>query len=119
MTGCAGVSGSSDSASGSSSTTDLRIAVDAGSGSTRTWTLRCDPPGGTLPSARAACGRLTAAALRPLPPGTVCTQVYGGPQKARVRGSFRGRPVDVRFSRVNGCEIHRWDSARYLFPVKI
>ena len=119
MTGCAGVGGSSDSASGSSPTTDLTIVVDAGSGSTRTWTLRCDPPGGTLPRAEAACARLTAGALRPLPPGTICTQVYGGPQKARVRGRLRGRPVDVRFSRVNGCEIHRWDSVRYLFPVKI
>ena len=31
-------------------------------------------------------------------------------------------PVPVqyaRFSRTNGCEIHRWDGVRFLFPVRI
>jgi hypothetical protein len=57
--------------------------------------------------------------LRPLPPDTICTQIYGGPQTARVHGRLRGRPVDARFSRTNGCEIHRWDGVRFLLPVKI
>jgi hypothetical protein len=63
--------------------------------------------------------RLTRQALEPLPADSICTQIYGGPQKARVRGRLDGRPVDARFSRVNGCEIHRWDQLRFLFPVRI
>jgi hypothetical protein len=90
-----------------------------GSGRARTWTLSCDPTGGTLPRPAAACARLTRHALAPLPADSICTQIYGGPQKARVRGTLNGRPVDSRFSRVNGCEIHRWDQLRFLFPVRI
>jgi Subtilisin inhibitor-like len=121
MTACGPLSGSSDSESGSSAATELTISVrpNGNAGPTKTWTLRCDPTGGSLPRAAAACERLTAKALKPLPADTICTQIYGGPQQARVRGSFRGRPVDSRFSRANGCEIHRWDELRYLFPVRI
>ena len=121
MTACAPLSGSSGSESGSSAATELTISVQPNGrgGPTKTWTLRCDPPGGSLPRAAAACERLTANALQPLPADTICTQIYGGPQQARVRGSFRGRAVDSRFSRANGCEIHRWDELRYLFPVRI
>ena len=122
MTACAPLPGSSSgSESGSSAATKLTISVqpNGASGPTKTWTLRCDPPGGSLPRAAAACGRLSANALQPLPADTICTQIYGGPQQARVRGSFRGRAVDSRFSRENGCEIHRWDELRYLFPVRI
>jgi Subtilisin inhibitor-like len=129
ITGCGGLGGSSDSDSGSGSDTgsgstagtELTITVQpqGSGGPTRTWTLSCDPPGGTLPGAQAACTRLSPAVLRPLPQDTICTQIYGGPQTARVRGRVDGRPVDTRFSRTNGCEIHRWDSARFLLPVKI
>lgn len=122
MTACGPLPGSSSgSESGSSAATKLTISVqpNGGGGPTKTWTLRCDPPGGSLPRAAAACGRLSADALQPLPADTICTQIYGGPQQARVRGSFRGRAVDSRFSRSNGCEIHRWDELRYLFPVRI
>jgi hypothetical protein len=122
MTACAPLAGSdSESGSSSAAATELTIAVQpsGSSGPTRTWTLRCDPPGGSLPRARTACARLSPEALRPLPPGTICTQIYGGPQTARVRGRVDGRAVDVRFSRTNGCEIHRWDGVRFLLPVRI
>jgi hypothetical protein len=124
MTACGAVTGSSKSESATTTgtaATELTIAVQprGSSGPTRTWTLTCRPPGGTLPRARAACGRLTPGAFRPLPPDTICTEIYGGPQTARVRGRIGGRPVDARFSRTNGCEIHRWDSVRFLLPVKI
>ncbi len=57
------------------------------------YTLTCDPPGGTLPDARGACERLTAAAaaFAPVPPVAVCTQIYGGPEEAAVNGVHRGR----------------------------
>jgi hypothetical protein len=123
MTACAPFAGSSDSESGSGSAaaTELTITVQpqGPSGPVRTWTLRCDPPGGNHPRARTACARLTPSVLAPLPTDVICTQIYGGPQTARVRGRFDGRPVDARFGRSNGCEIHRWDSVGFLFPVKM
>jgi hypothetical protein len=124
MTACGPLGGAGDSGSATGTTasaTDLAITVwpQGGGGPARTWSLECDPAGGSLPAARGACARLSRQTLEPLPRDSICTQVYGGPQKARVRGRFEGRSVDARFSRTNGCEIHRWDSVRYLFPVRI
>jgi hypothetical protein len=57
---------------------------------------------------------LTAEQLKPVPAGTACTQIYGGPAVARVRGELLGKPVDARFKLINGCEIERWDRNRVL-----
>ena len=104
--------------------TELRIAVwakgrDAGAAPTR-WTLRCEPARGTLPRPARACARLLANrdALKPVPRGTICTQIYGGPQEALVTGTVRGKRVWVRFKRRNGCEIARWNRLAPLFPVR-
>jgi Subtilisin inhibitor-like len=112
MSGCGPFGSDSDSGSGQGpSATELTITVQPKGppGPTSVWTLRCEPIGGNHPRAEAACEQLTAESLEPLPPDTVCTQIYGGPEVARVSGTFRGRQVDSRFSRTNGCEIHRWD----------
>ncbi len=85
---------------------------------TRTYTLTCAPVGGTLPHAAQACARLAPLKdpFAPVPPGTPCTQIYGGPQEALVVGRFRGTPVRARFNRNGGCEIARWNRVRFLFP---
>jgi Subtilisin inhibitor-like len=124
ISGCGPLNGSGERGSTTTATTasetQLVITVwPRGEGPSRTWTLACDPVGGSLPGARSACSRLSRAALRPLPRDSICTQIYGGPQKARVRGRIDGQAVDERFSRTNGCEIHRWDGVRFLFPVRI
>ena len=88
-------------------------------GPVRSWTLRC-PPGGTLPKAARACSRLDALgakAFKSVPHNVACTEIYGGPQIAEVRGSFHGRSIKARFTRANGCEIDRWDRHRFLFPI--
>ena len=88
----------------------------------RAWTLRCDPAGGTLPGRAAACRRLSAFPdnpFAPTPPGTACSQIYGGPQAALVRGAFRGRRVWATFSRRDGCAISRWNRVSFLFPVRL
>jgi hypothetical protein len=84
----------------------------------RTYTLRCAPAGGTLPRPAVACARLARLAhpFAPTPKDAVCTQIYGGPQQALVTGRFRGRVIRARFTRLNGCEIARWDRLRLLFP---
>jgi hypothetical protein len=85
-----------------------------------TWTLRCTPPRGTLPRPAVACRRLArggAGLFAPTPPGTACTQIYGGPQKARVVGVVGGRRVWATFTRTNGCEIARWNKlSPWLLP---
>ena len=110
------VTASSPAASGAA---DLVIVVDDGTGKKTTWTLTCDPAGGTHPDPDAACRALQAhgaAALPPVRKDVACTQVYGGPQKATITGTWQGRPVRSSFSRINGCEISRWDLLRGLLP---
>lgn len=41
-------------------------------------------------------------------PGAMCTQQYGGPETAVVKGTVAGEQVMASFSRENGCEIDRW-----------
>jgi hypothetical protein len=47
-----------------------------------------------------------------------CTQVYGGPETAHITGTIRGRRIDRRFSRTDGCQISDWDRAQVLIPIK-
>lgn len=96
--------------------TVLRIDVDRGDGTTAGYSLTCDPPGGDHPDPEAACAVLDAAPsldpnpLEPVPPDVACTEIFGGPQTAVVEGTLRGAPVSIEFSRVDGCEIDRWDA---------
>jgi hypothetical protein len=60
-------------------------------------------------TAARGCSDLTAKRLAPVPGETACAEIYGGPATARVTGTLRGERIDARFSRVNACEIERWD----------
>ena len=44
----------------------------------------------------------------PTPRNIACTEIYGGPQRARIVGTVSGRRVWATFTRTNGCEIARW-----------
>jgi hypothetical protein len=83
--------------------------------------LTCDPPGGTHDRSQEACAALDAQedALAPVPGDAVCTQIFGGPQEAHVAGVVRGRAVDTRFSRSNGCEIDRWDRLAPVLEIRV
>ena len=88
----------------------------------RVSTLRCGPTGGTLPGRVAACRRLSAVSdnpFAPTPPDAICSEIYGGPQEALVRGTFRGHKIWARFSRRDGCATSRWDRVAFLFPVRL
>ncbi len=73
--------------------------------------LTCDPDGGTHMNPAQACKalRANADALAPLPPDSICTQIYGGPEEAEITGTLDGEQIQATFSRQNGCEIDRWD----------
>ena len=78
--------------------------------------------GTTLARPTRACRRLASLErpFAPTPPGTACTQIYGGPQVALVAGTYRGARIWTRFHRRDGCEIARWDRLIFLLsPDKI
>ena len=89
-------------------------------GSPLTAQLTCGPAIGSLPDNEAACMVLGSedgrAALDPVPADAMCTELYGGPAEARIVGMVAGEPVDARLSRVNGCEIARWEVLTALLP---
>jgi hypothetical protein len=98
--------------------TALTIAVMPGNGApARHATLRCGPPGGTLPQPALACTKLAKLKdpFAPVPADAMCTQVFGGPEVARVRGTYRGQRVNAVFNKKNGCEIARWKRVSFLF----
>ena len=98
---------------GTSADTSLRVTYwEDGSGTPdAVWTLRCNPVGGSLARPARACAKLAAGGAKlfaAFPPNTVCTEIYGGPQRARIVGTVGGKRVWTTFSRTNGCEISRW-----------
>jgi hypothetical protein len=114
LAACGGTS--SDSVSGTESPT--RLVVEQTTDRTQSWTLTCDPSGGDHPDPAAACAALNSVAdpFAPLPADIVCTQQYGGPQTARITGTFRGAPVDLELSRIDGCRISQWDRLGAVLP---
>lgn len=91
----------------------LTISVVAAEGADpQAYELTCDPPGGDHPQPEQACAAIEAAGATvfdPVPKDQVCTMIYGGPQTAKVTGTYAGARVDAEFSRTNGCEIARWE----------
>ena len=92
----------------------VRLDPDGARGTkpARVLRLRCDRPEES--SACGAAAGVSTADLAPVPAETACAELFGGPQTARIRGTLRGARVNARFSRVNGCEIERWDRVRDL-----
>jgi hypothetical protein len=78
--------------------------------------VRVDPDGANGPKpakeARLRATSLTPRDLAATPPGRACTEIYGGPQTATIKGTLKGEPVDARFSRTDGCQIARWQRVR-------
>ena len=94
----------------------LTVTVDPdgeGGKPARRATVRCEAPEDS--AVCRAVERVPPKAFEPTPGNVACTQQYGGPQTATVEGTLRGDPVAAEFSRVNGCEIERWEAAKPLF----
>lgn len=110
---------SSETATGSATTkstaeikaADLKIVVLLTEGKSKEYTLTCKPTGGTLPNAESGCAVLAQSApqiFAKRDKDVMCTQQVGGPEKARVTGTFDGQKIDSEFSQTDGCEISRW-----------
>ena len=95
--------------------TSLRISFweggPAGAPPDSVWILRCGPARGTLARPLRACAKLGAGGamlFAATPPDVACTEIYGGPQRARIVGVVGGKRVWTTITRTNGCEITRW-----------
>jgi hypothetical protein len=112
-------------AAASAGAVHLRFTYSDGAGHQKTAALTCDASGpratGYLRHRDRA--KLCATAYRlkrflgtPPPRDRVCALIYGGPDRARVRGNVADRAVNRLFTRVNGCEIDDWSRAQALLP---
>ena len=97
------------SAPGDDKLAQLVITVDAdGEGDAPARELKLDC---AEPTDSQACGAVAGVSTRdlaPTPGDTACTQLFGGPETATIKGTIRGEPVDAQFSRSDGCEVNRW-----------
>lgn len=120
--GCGAGSGQPSEAAAS---TSLVIRATNGVAGTAVFTLRCDPPGGTLPDARRVCARLSAAppAVLLAPKAYECPGTALSPWRVRISGHRGDRPIhvdiatcwtpQVRLIRLLGISWHRViDAAR-------
>jgi hypothetical protein len=48
--------------------------------------------------------------------GRACTQIYGGPERARLTGRIGTRRIDRRLARTDGCRIADYDRVVPLVP---
>src|SRR5215207_5545256 len=98
------------SAPGDDQLAQLVVTVDddgEGGAPARELELNCAEP--TDSQACGAVAGVSARDLAPTPGDTACTQLFGGPETATIKGTIRGEPVDAQFSRSDGCEIERWE----------
>ena len=115
LAGC-GSDEETPAAGGDGNLATLTVTVDhdgtKGSGAARELKLDCAKP--TDSQACGAAAGVSAADVRKTPGTTACTQIYGGPEEATIRGTIRGASIDASFKRTDGCEIARWDKVKAL-----
>lgn len=103
--------GSKPSAPNAPVAADLSFSYRAGpSAKTDRVDLACPAASDRLPAACRELEAVPSETFDKVPPGRACTEIYGGPETLRVVGRIGGSRVDSRFSRINGCEISRWDA---------
>jgi hypothetical protein len=100
---------------GSDELANLVVTLDAdGQESQPAKELKVDCAAPTDSPACGAAAGISAADLAATEEDVACTQQFGGPETATITGTLRGEPVNVRFSRSDGCEIARWDRVKPL-----
>ena len=100
---------------------DLTITVEHPDADTVEYRISCegdtaDVIGNDAISGVAACARLAEPMVQtrlitpPAPEDRVCTEIYGGPDVARLVGTLNEVAVDTTIDRTNGCGISDWDN---------
>jgi hypothetical protein len=102
----------SETAPATAPTTNLVVTVDPdgarGSQPAKTVRLRCPGAGCSLTK------KFTVKDFAPPRPDVACNMIYGGPETATVDGTLRGRRIQARFSRTDGCQTSRWERVKAL-----
>jgi hypothetical protein len=100
-----------------------RLARRKDKGEPQRYTLSCPEPSGEHPDPEKACEAvydLNTEDFEPVSPDAICTEIYGGPERARLEGTFAGGddvvPVALDLSRENGCQIDLWDRFAKIVP---
>jgi hypothetical protein len=108
-----GCGGAQDEESASTpSLADLTVTVDRdGKGAKEAKTAAVQCASADDSDVCKAIAGMKPAVFAPVAGDTACTQQYGGPETATVKGTLHGETIDAKFSRVNGCEISRWQQA--------
>jgi hypothetical protein len=125
VAGCGEPTDDASNAGGSPQQTDsLKLEVRARAGAdAQSATLRCgqSPEAtGYITDAAAACKVVDASKhvlIHGPPDNIACTEIYGGPQQARITGAIDGQRVDLEVTRENGCEIALWDELEQILDV--
>jgi hypothetical protein len=100
---------------------DLTVTVEHPDADTIEYQISClgdtaSVIGVDIISAEAACIRLAEPMVEsrlvspPLPGERVCTDIYGGPDIARIEGTLNDQAVNTTIDRTNGCGISDWDN---------
>ncbi len=113
--------GASQGAPAQTSETQLTISYwpeGRGTEEPKTWTLRCDPDGGTVPRVATVCRQLDGLVkpFRRPSKSIVCTDQYGGPQQALIAGTHKGNRIWTVIGMRNGCDISRAKRLAFLVP---
>ncbi len=117
--------GSTSSPGGTSSTgttsaakISLRVSFSGSAGTApEHYTLRCEPTGGTVRDAAAACGKLMkrgASLFAPLRVQMACPMVMASAGRATVTGTYLGRHVHELVVD-GGCDLSRWAELGQIF----
>ena len=100
--------------SSAASAITLEVKITGEDKTSFNWSLKCQPNGGSHPKVSMACKFLNTPAgkraILELPKNEMCTEIYGGGITGRIFGDFRGKKVNLRLDRKNGCKIAQWDS---------
>jgi hypothetical protein len=116
LAGCGSDENTPGSAGSGGTLAKLVVTVDddgaRGAQQPRELKLDCAAP--TDSQACGAAAGVSTADLKTTPADTACTQLFGGPEEATIKGEIRGNPVDATFKRTDGCEISRWDRVKDL-----
>ena len=95
----------------------LQVVETIPGGQARHWSLRCDPAGGTMPDAAAACQLLAtdATILHPLR-GThiMCPMITANARTFTITGTWSGSKLHEVVTD-GGCDLRRWSKMAQIF----
>ena len=120
--GSAGTTSSAGTSPGADTTSAAKISLRVSFGGSagiapKRYTLRCEPDGGSVGDAAAACATLMrhAATLFGPPPGHIaCPMIMARGGRATVSGTYLGRAVHVTVVD-GGCDLSRWAELARIF----